>query len=279
MKLATVRRSPHELRAVRIESDHAVVLDASDVGTLLAHPDYRRLAAADGVHIELNQLDLAPVVPSPDKIICVGLNYRGHVAEMGRELPAFPTIFAKYRGALIGAADDIVLPPESNQADWEAELTIVIGQRCRRVSVADALGYVAGYTIMNDVSMRDWQNRTMQFLQGKTFESSTPVGPWMVTADELPANPGPHQSIGCSINGTAMQQSTTDDLVFGVAELVAYISTILTLLPGDLIATGTPAGVGAGRKPAQFLQPGDQVVTTISGIGQMSNRCIAEASS
>jgi acylpyruvate hydrolase len=208
--------------------------------------------------------------------VCVGLNYRSHIVEMGRELPEYPTIFAKYRSSLVGAGDDIVLPAVSEKVDWEAELAIIIGAPARHIDAADADAYIAGYSILNDVSARDWQNRTIQFLQGKTFESSTPLGPWLVTADEPGAVPGPDQQIGCTVNGETMQDSTTGDLLFGVAHLVAYLSQIFTLLPGDVIATGTPAGVGAGRTPPRFLVDGDVVTTTISGLGSMTNRCVRE---
>ena len=198
--------------------------------------------------------------------MCIGLNYRSHIAEMrGGDPPAYPTVFAKYRSSLIGAHDDIVLPPESSTVDWEAELAVIIGAPIRRVDRDAATAAIAGYSVLNDVSMRDWQNRTLQFLQGKTFESSTPLGPWLVTPDEPGAVPGPEQSIGCSVDGEVMQDSTTADLLFDVPHLVSYLSTVMTLLPGDVIATGTPSGVGAGRKPPRFLADGQLVVTTISG--------------
>ena len=214
-------------------------------------------------------------MPRPDKIICVGLNYRDHVAEMGRTPPDFPTIFAKYRSSLIGAHDDIVLPAESTAVDWEAELAVVIGAPIRRGDLAAATAAIAGYAVLNDVSMRDWQNRTLQFLQGKTWESSTPLGPWLVTPDEPGAAPGPDQRIGCTVDGEVVQASTTSELVFDAPTLVSYLSTVLTLLPGDVIATGTPGGVGAGRTPPRFLADGQLVETTISGVGVLRNRCRA----
>ena len=214
-------------------------------------------------------------MPAPDKIICVGLNYRDHVAEMGRQPPDFPTIFAKYRSSLIGAHDDIVLPSQSTSVDWEAELAVIIGSPIRHGDLDAATAAIAGYSVLNDVSMRDWQNRTLQFLQGKTWESSTPLGPWLVTPDEPGATPGPDQQIGCSVDGEVVQASTTSELVFDAPTLVSYLSTILTLLPGDVIATGTPGGVGAGRKPPRFLADGQVVETTISGLGALRNRCRA----
>lgn len=277
MKLATIRIQGGT-RAARIDGDTATVLAAEDVGALLATPGWMGTAAtATSATLPTAELDYAPLIPHPDKIMCIGLNYRAHIMEMrGGDLPEYPTVFAKYRSSLIGAHDDIVLPPESSMVDWEAELAVVIGTPLRRGDHEAATAAVAGYAVLNDVSMRDWQNRTMQFLQGKTFESSTPLGPWLVTPDEPGAAPGPDQRIGCSVEGEVMQDSTTADLLFDVPHLVAYLSTFTTLLPGDVIATGTPAGVGAGRKPPRFLADNELVVTTISGVGELRNRCRAE---
>lgn len=276
MKLATIRLNGAH-RAVRIDDDVATVLDAEDVGVLLTDPTWRgRASTANGTTLAVGDLDYAPLVPNPDKIICVGLNYRDHIAEMGHDAPPFPTIFAKYRASLIGANDDIVLPAASEKVDWEAELAVIIGAPIRHGDVDAATEAIAGYSVLNDVSARDWQGRTTQFLQGKTFESSTPIGPWLVTADEPGALPGPDQRIGCSVSGEVMQASSTGELVFDPPTLVAYLSTIITLLPGDIIATGTPGGVGAGRKPQRFLAPGEVVVTTISGVGELRNTCRLE---
>jgi acylpyruvate hydrolase len=277
VRLATIRLDGGH-RAVRIDGDNATLLAASDVGALLATPDWEAsAAAATGDELAVDGLDYAPLIPRPDKIVCVGLNYRAHIMEMrGGDLPAYPTLFAKYRSSLIGAHDDIVLPKASTMVDWEAELAVVIGAPARHVDRDRATAAIAGYAVLNDVSARDWQNRTLQFLQGKTFESSTPLGPWLVTPDEPGAAPGPDQRIGCSVDGEVMQDSTTGDLLFDVPDLVAYMSTIFTLLPGDVIATGTPAGVGAGRTPPRFLADGELVVTTISGVGELRNTCRAE---
>jgi acylpyruvate hydrolase len=278
VKLATVRiQGAH--RAARIDDGTATVLDVDDVGVLLADPAWKgRASSATGPTAPVEQLDYAPLVPRPDKIICVGLNYRDHIAEMGRQPPEHPTVFAKYRSALIGAGDDIVLPAASNEVDWEAELAVVIGSPIRHGDHDAALAAIAGYAVLNDVSARDWQRRTMQFLQGKTFESSTPLGPWLVTPDEPGATPGPDQRITCTVDGEVMQDSNTGELLFDPPTLVAYLSTVLTLLPGDVIATGTPGGVGAGRTPPRFLANGQLVVTTITGVGELRNRCRAEGS-
>lgn len=278
MRLATIRTATGT-RAVRvdIETGRAVETGDADVRALLENDDWAERAgtAAGPVH-DVAGLDYAPLVPSPEKIICVGLNYRDHVLEMGNELPTHPTLFAKFAPALIGANDDIVLPPESQAVDWEVELTVVIGHPVRRADAETALAAVAGYTVLNDVSMRDFQNRTKQFLQGKTWESSTPLGPWLVTPDELPAADGSGLAVSTVLDGEKVQDSTTDQLVFGVAELVSYVSTIVTLRPGDIIATGTPGGVGHARKPPRYLGDGATVVTAIAGVGECRNACRAE---
>jgi acylpyruvate hydrolase len=271
VKLATIRHGG-TTKAVRIEGDHAVeVPGAADVGGLLATPDWRDVAeSASGASHDLGGLDYEVLVPRPDKIVCVGLNYRNHILEMRRELPEYPTLFAKYRSALIGAHDDIALPGTTQQLDWEAELAIVIGAPARHVSAADAPRAIAGYSVLNDVTARDWQSRTLQWLQGKTFEGSTPLGPWMVTSDEADGLGG---EISCAVNGQNMQRSDISELVFGPAALVSYISSIVTLLPGDVIASGTPGGVGSARKPPVFLADGDVVTTAIEGIGECRNVC------
>jgi acylpyruvate hydrolase len=286
VKLATLRINGGT-RAARIEGDVAVLLDSPDVGALLNDARYPGMAMASSTElVSLAECDFAPVIPNPDKILCVGLNYRSHVLEMGNQLPEYPTVFAKFRGALVGAHDNVVLPAVSENVDWEAELTIVVGSAARHVSVADAPKYIAGYAIMNDVSVRDWQRRTSQFLQGKTFESSTPLGPWMVTADDPSvagfasnadgSQPSANMGISCSVNGEVLQDSFISDLVFDAATIVSYLSTVITLLPGDVIATGTPGGVGAGRTPQRFLADGDDMVTAIAGIGELRNRCVKE---
>ena len=273
MKLATIRDSGRTL-AVRIDDDEAVELGAADVGEVLRRDDWQSWASsAGGARRPVDGLDYAPLVVRPDKILCVGLNYRNHILEMGRELPEHPTLFAKYTSSLIGAGDDIILPAVSDMVDWEAELAVVIGARARHASESDVAGAIAGYSVLNDVSVRDYQNRTLQWLQGKTFEHSTPVGPWLVTADE---SPGPDREITCEVDGELMQKADTSDLVFGPAALVSYISDILTVEPGDIIATGTPGGVGVARDPQRFLHDGETVVTRIAGVGELRNVCRKE---
>ena len=271
MKLATIR-TPEGTRAVRLAKHGYVDLGAADVGELLADPAWRvRAAAAEGRTYPLEGADLAPVVPNPGKILCVGLNYRNHILEMGRDLPEHPTLFAKFTEALIGPRDDIELAPESDQVDWEAELVVVIGTQVRRASAEQAEEAIAGFTVMNDVTMRDWQYRTKEWLQGKTFEATTPLGPVLVTPDELPGGVAPSLALSTSVNGELMQKADTSDLVFDPVALVRFLSTIVTLKPGDVIATGTPGGVGHARKPARYLADGDVLVTEIEGIGRLEN--------
>jgi len=273
MKLATIRTNSGH-RAVRVDGETAVEIDSAhgaDVGELLSREDWREIAAAaDGPQHAWAELDLAPLVPSPGKVVCVGLNYRTHILEMGRELPEYPTLFAKFADTLTGPNDDIEAPEEDEQLDWEAELTIVIGAEVRHAEETSAAAAIAGFTVANDVSMRSFQFRTKEWLQGKMWERSTPLGPVLVTGDEWK----PSGRIWTTVNGEKMQEAATDDLVHGPAALVAYISTITTLRPGDIILTGTPGGVGHARKPPRYLQAGDVVEVGIEGIGELRNRVV-----
>ena len=271
MKLATIRTAGRT-EAVRVDDDAAVEIGMPDLGDLLRRADWRTVAAAAaGTRHGLDNLDYAPLVPTPEKIVCVGLNYRQHILEMGRELPEHPTLFAKYSRALIGANDDIILPAVSDAVDWEAELGVVIGSPVRHASPDQAREAIAGYTVVNDITGRDWQYRTLQWLQGKTFEASTPVGPWLVTDIE-----SADHALSCAVDGETVQSADTGDLVFGPVALVAYISSMITLVPGDIIATGTPGGVGHARKPPRYLREGHVVVTRIDGIGECRNTCRTE---
>jgi len=275
MRLVTIRTA-NGTRAGRLEGDQVVELDFSDVGALLAGGDaaMRAAATADGPRHDYATVDLAPVIPKPPKIICVGQNYMAHIAEMGSQPPDYPTIFAKYTRALIGPRDDVVLPKVSDNVDWEVELAIVIGKEARHVSGDAAMDAVAGWTILNDVSVRDFQRRTAQFLQGKTFEKSTPIGPALVTKDEIDVS---DLRLVTEVDGVVMQDSSTADLLFKPVDIIAYLSQIITLEPGDIIATGTPSGVGAGRKPPVWLRPGQTMVTRVEGLGELVNRCMKEA--
>jgi acylpyruvate hydrolase len=276
MRLATVR-TESGLRAARLDGDALVLLPFVDVGELLATgPAWRTTAEGSGSDtIAEQEADFAPVVPRPEKIMGIGLNYRAHAAEAGLPLPDHPVIFAMYWRCLLGARDDLVLPPNSTMVDWEAELGLVISRPVFRADLADAAAAIAGYTIVNDVSMRDWQRRTSQFLQGKTFESSTPAGPYLVTPDEV--DDAKDLRVTCEVDGEIMQDAQTSDLVFKPAEIVAYASQFITLSPGDLIATGTPGGVGGGRRPQVYLRSGQIMRTSIEGLGEQLTRCCETA--
>ncbi|HZD73068.1 MAG TPA: fumarylacetoacetate hydrolase family protein [Actinomycetota bacterium] len=275
MRLVTIRTASGT-RAGRVDGDQVVELDAPDVGTLLRDPDWRRVAAAGGGPGKpLADADLETLVPGPSKVLCLGWNYASHIREMGRELPKYPMLFPKFAGTLVGARDPIVLPRVSEQVDWEAELGVVIGRPARHVSGDEAAAAIAGYTVINDVSVRDYQSHTGQFLAGKVFERTTPVGPALVTLDELPGG-GADLRVRCEVDGQVMQDARTSDLLFSPTEIIAYISEIITLEPGDLIATGTPAGVGAGRTPPVWLRPGQVVRTVVEGVGECVNQCLPE---
>jgi 2-keto-4-pentenoate hydratase/2-oxohepta-3-ene-1,7-dioic acid hydratase in catechol pathway len=217
---------------------------------------------------------IAPV-PRPGKIICIGLNYRDHAAESKQAVPEFPTVFAKYATCVIGPDEPIIIPRLTEQVDYEAELAFVIGKRARHVEVDAALQHVAGYVPFHDVSARDYQMRTSQWTLGKTFDTFGPMGPALVTADEIPDPQA--LDIRLTIGGEVLQQSNTRELVFGVAQLVSILSGIMTLEPGDLVSTGTPAGVGAARTPKRWLRPGETVQIEISGLGVLSNPVVAES--
>jgi len=215
---------------------------------------------------------LAPVT-RPGKILCIGLNYRDHAIESGMEIPKVPTVFLKLPHAVIGPGAEVVLPTLSQQPDYEAELAAVIGKHARNVRAEDWEQYVLGYTILNDVSARDVQLATSQWVLGKSFDTFCPLGPAIVTTDELR---NPHAlDIQLAIDGETLQHSNTRELIFKLPELIAYLSAIIPLEPGDIISTGTPAGVGLGRTPKRWLRPGEEMTVTIEGIGALKNRTVA----
>lgn len=273
MRLLTFR-TDDGTRAGRLDGDQVTPLDATDVGALLSDgPDWReRAASGTGRPVPLAGLDLAPVVPRPSKIICVGLNYKEHIAETGLATPEHPTLFAKFARALTGPYDPIALPAASTAMDWEVELAVVIGRTVTAADPAAAREAVAGYTVSNDVSARDFQRRTTQWLQGKTFDRTTPLGPVLVTGDETDAA---DLELTCSLDGELMQRGSTSDMLFPPAEIVAYVSRVVTLDPGDVLLTGTPSGIGDSRTPPVRLRPGQTLTTAIEGIGTLTNPCVA----
>src|SRR6516165_8665605 len=272
MRLATIR-TEYGTTAARLDGDVLVPLEAADVGELLAVGGGGR-PRQGAAPVPAAGADFAPVVPRPGKVICVGLNYRAHILETGRELPEYPTLFAKFAETLMGSRDDLVLPSVSERVDWEVELGVVIGRPVYRATAEEASAAIAGYTVINDVSMRDWQRRTLQWLAGKMFQHSTPAGPYLVTPDEV--GDAADLEIRCEVDGAVMQQSRTSDLLFGPADIAAYASQAITLQPGDLIATGTCGGVGDARKPPVYLQPGNLLRTWIEGLGECLNQCVPE---
>jgi acylpyruvate hydrolase len=211
---------------------------------------------------------LRPVVPAPGKVICIGLNYKAHIEETGRTDSDYPVLFPKFASSLTGPYAELELPAESAQVDYEGELTVVIGKPGRRISEADAGGHILGYTVANDVSMRDYQYKTHQWMQGKAWDACTPVGPYLVTADEVDVTA---QSISTTVNGEKVQDSPISLLIFSIPRLIATISQFTELRTGDLILTGTPSGVGARRTPPLFLKSGDVVTVEVTGVGAIRN--------
>lgn len=272
MKLATIRLQGSTTAARLDDQTYTAINGYSDVGALLADPDWRAIAAqASGATVSVEAADLAPVVTQPSKFLCVGMNYRSHILEMGSTPPEHPTLFAKFADTLIGAHDDIEMPAEDAAVDWEAEMAIIIGKTGRRIPASEAEEYIAGYSLCNDVSMRTWQFRTSEWLQGKNWQNSTPFGPHLVTTDEW----SPGATILAVLNGEVVQEAATDDLVHTPRDLVAYVSTMIQLRPGDVIITGTPGGVGFAREPQRFLGEGDTIEVTADGLGSLRNRATA----
>jgi 2-keto-4-pentenoate hydratase/2-oxohepta-3-ene-1,7-dioic acid hydratase in catechol pathway len=224
----------------------------------------------------LSSVEVLVPIPDPGKIVCIGLNYRKHAAEVGVDvdsLPDVPTIFAKYPNALVPDGATVAVP--TGKTDFEAEVAFVVGRRAKDVEEAEALDYVAGYTLLNDLSARDLQGATPQWMAGKVFDGSAPCGPWLVTPDEA----GPHDGIGISLtlNGEEMQSGATDDLIFSVPQLVAQLSRLMTLEAGDIVSTGTPEGVGMGRKPRVWLTDGDEVAIESPTLGRLTTRIVGTA--
>ncbi len=286
MKLVTFRRKGALPEVGLCSDDRVVGLAAAgypDMLALLAAGEEGMRRAAEfavsppeeAVH-ELASVRLMAPIPRPPKIICVGLNYADHAKESNLPIPEVPTIFSKFPTTVIGPGDSIILPRNSAKPDYEAEMAVVIGKGGRHIAAEAWRGHVCGYTNFHDVSARDYQMATSQWLIGKTFDTFAPIGPYIVTADEVA---DPHQlDVRLILNGEVMQQSNTRHLIFRVPDLIAYLSSVFTLEPGDIISTGTPAGVGFARKPPRYLKPGDEVVVEVQGLGQLINPVEAEAS-
>ena len=225
--------------------------------------------------LSLDEVELGPPVPDPEKIVCLGLNYPEHAAEAELDIPPVPTFFAKFRNSLVGPTSPVILPAASHFIDYEGELVVVIGKRCKHVAEQEALAYVAGYTVCNDVSARDLQMQTSQWTAGKAIDTFAPMGPGIVLASDIPDPQA--LTLTTRVNGEVVQRESTSQMIFSVAATIAFLSSFMTLEPGDLIATGTPSGIGARRQPPLFLHPGDIVEVEIERIGMIRNQMVAEA--
>jgi 2-keto-4-pentenoate hydratase/2-oxohepta-3-ene-1,7-dioic acid hydratase in catechol pathway len=286
MRLITYK-AKNDARLGLLREDHVIDLATasdgrlpSDMRTFLQQGENAmRLARQVGENavasLALSEATLLAPIPNPSKVVAIGLNYMDHCREQNIEPPEAPIIFAKFPSAVVGPGAAIRWDPAlTRKVDYEVELAVVMGRTARRVSAADALDYVAGYTICNDVSARDLQFGDRQWVRGKSLDTFCPLGPWLVTRDEIP---DPHDlSIRCTLNGDVMQDSTTAEMIFGVPQLVEFISRAFSLLPGDVIATGTPDGVGVFRSPQVFMKDGDVVTLEVEGLGQLTNHCIEE---
>jgi acylpyruvate hydrolase len=275
MRLASVLLDGHPAIVARVEDGHRVIADGAELGPETPFEELTSNAENAGAAVSEDRLSWRPVVPHPARIICLGLNYRAHVQETGRDLPDYPVFFTKWASSLAAAGAPIPIPPESGKVDYEAELAVVIGHGGRRISPGDALSHVAGLTVANDITMRDYQRRSHQWLQGKAWDGCTPLGPYLVTLDEVRDVGG--IAVRLELNGEEMQNSNTERLIFDIPTIIARVSEFTALSPGDVILTGTPGGVGDRRDPPVFLAPGDVVRVEIAGVGVLENRMVAES--
>jgi 2-keto-4-pentenoate hydratase/2-oxohepta-3-ene-1,7-dioic acid hydratase in catechol pathway len=276
MKLATFKTSKG--------ASYGVVVDKGivDLGKRLGnrYPDLKALIAGNGfgeaakllsekADFRTEEISWLPVIPNPDKIVCVGLNYQDHVVETGRDNTEQPAIFLRVPESQVGHGQPIIRPRESTHMDFEAEIAVIIGAPGRRISQENAWKHIAGYSCYNDGSVRDWQRHTIQWTAGKNFAQTGGFGPWMVTADEIP--PNTKMTLSCRLNGERMQHATTEQMIFKIPKIIEYVSTWTTLLPGDVLVTGTPGGVGARRTPQLWMKPGDKVEIEIDKVGILEN--------
>jgi 2-keto-4-pentenoate hydratase/2-oxohepta-3-ene-1,7-dioic acid hydratase in catechol pathway len=272
MRLVSYRRGSESRAGVETEDgvlDAAELLGEEAIGVrrLIESGRVGELAQDLAGAEPVPDAELLPPLPDPDKLICIGLNYRSHAAEAGIEPPAEPTFFAKFRNALAPPGAEVALPAASEKVDYEAEVAFVVGRRCRDVDASEALEAIAGYTLLNDLSARDLQFATPQWMPGKVFDGSAPCGPALVTPDE--AGPPDSISFALDLNGERMQEASTADLIFPVGELLARLSRWMTLEPGDIVSTGTPAGVGSVRRPRVWLKPGDEIAISSPTLGEL----------
>jgi len=280
VKLVSFATGEGEIRPGALREESNLVVDLTATGckdTLEAiAAGIREVPREPGVYAghRLSDVRIHAPLANPPRIFAIGLNYREHATESGLTLPDYPVVFFKLQTGIIGPGDAIVLPTNSREPDYEAELAFIIGKGGFRIQAAEWREHVYGYTIINDVSARDIQRSTTQWSMSKSFPTFCPMGPAIVTADEIA---DPHDlAIGLSINGEVLQNSRTNQLVFGVPALIEYLSSITPLLPGDIVSTGTPSGVGMGRKPPRWLKPGDSVTVTVEGLGSLTNPVVAE---
>jgi 2-keto-4-pentenoate hydratase/2-oxohepta-3-ene-1,7-dioic acid hydratase in catechol pathway len=264
MRLARLELADGRIVVARLDEDRAVMLGAPDVVSAAMQG-----AAETGEQVDRRRARLLAPIARPPKFLAIGFNYADHIAETGAAVPDFPVFFNKQSTCVVGPGEAIEVPPESAMVDYEGELGVVIGRRCRRVPAGDALGVVAGYLVVNDVSVRDWQFRSPTMILGKGFDTHGPIGPWLTTADEVPDPQA--LRIRTWVSDELLQDGTTADMVTPVAEQIALLSTVCTLEPGDVIATGTPAGVGVARQPPRWLVAGDTVRIEIDGLGTLDN--------
>jgi 2-keto-4-pentenoate hydratase/2-oxohepta-3-ene-1,7-dioic acid hydratase in catechol pathway len=271
MKLVTFRTAGSAPEAGIVVGNTVHRLGADMLSVIAAG----KAPVATGPIYDLTQVTLLAPIPRPPKLICVGLNYRDHAVETKNEIPTVPTIFCKFPNVVIGPGEAIVLPKISTKPDYEAEFAFVIGPGGRNIPASRAMEHVFGYTIVNDVSARDYQLMTSQWMMGKTFDTFAPMGPWIVTADEIA---DPHAlDIWLELGGERLQNSNTRELIFKIPALIEFLSSVVTLEPGDVVSTGTPAGVGFTRKPPRYLMAGEEVVIGVEGIGELRNPVVAEA--
>ena len=279
MRLARVSKDGKTGLAAKIDGETKVVWD-NDLADLDTQITSGKLAAAgdaaaSGESVDEASLTFLPPVAKPPKIICLGLNYRDHAEEAGLGIPEFPVLFGRFASSLIGHGAPIILPKVSEQLDWEAELVVVLSKGGKNIAEADALDHVAGYSVFNDASIRDYQLRTPQWTAGKNFDDTGAFGPWLVTPDEVPAGAA-GLKIECRVNGEVMQSSNTGNLIFSVANTIHLLSTFMTLEAGDVIVMGTPGGVGVARDPQVWMKAGDVCEVEIEGIGLLKNTVVAE---